>query len=125
MTTILIMDDNPIFQRLISHVLQREGYDIVTANNGQQGIQVMCDYQVDLVIADLAMPIMDGFTFLKQVRADPRWANTPVIMLTASGVDRDRVAARAQGADGFLTKPTSSWELVDTVARTLTQERPG
>jgi len=121
--TILIMDDNSTFRRLISHTLRRAGYRILSATNGAQGLEIMSEDPVDLVIADLAMPVMDGFAFLKEVRADPRWSKVPVIMLTASGIDQDRVAARAQGANGFLTKPTSSWELVETVKAAL-QQRP-
>lgn len=68
-----------------------------------------------MLILDLAMPVMDGLTALRTLRADARFAELPVVMLTASGLERDERAARAEGATEFLTKPFRSQELVEKV----------
>jgi len=119
MSTILIVDDSPVIQRLLSLTLQRERHDILTVSNGFEALELLGDRQIDLAIVDLAMPEMDGLTLLKAIRADATHPHLPVIMLTASGQDQDRVTARAAGANDFLTKPASSRVLIETVGRLL------
>jgi len=119
MATILVVDDYAVTQRMLSFTLQKQGHATVTASGGAEALDVLQDHPVDLAILDLAMPEMDGVTLLKRLRADPRFQRLPVIMLTASGEDQDRVAAKVAGANDFLTKPTSSRELTETVNRLL------
>ena len=119
MAAILIVDDSAVSRRMLAFVLKNHGYTVGTAVNGRDALEHIDRQAFDLIIADLSMPEMDGITLLKHIRADARTQDLPFIMLTASGVDRDRVAARAEGADGFLTKPSSSWELLETVKQTL------
>lgn len=119
MATILVVDDYAVTQRVISFMLQRTEHKVLTASNGQEGLNLLAETPVDLAIIDVAMPVMDGLTMLKHLRADPRYAEVPVIMLTASGVDHHRLEATEVGADAFLTKPASSQELTATVTRLL------
>ncbi len=119
MAVILVVDDDPISQRLLGYTLQKQGHQVLSAMNGLLAIARLDQAEVDLVITDLTMPEMDGPTLLKHLRADPRYAELPIIMLTASGQDQDRIQARAAGVSDFLTKPTSSRELIETVARIL------
>lgn len=119
MTTILIVDDNVISQRMLSFTLEKGGYDVITAVHGSDALDRLGACHCDLVIADLNMPVMDGLTLLQRVRANEQLAALPFVMLTASGQDGDRRTAQAAGADGFLTKPTSSRELIETVDRLL------
>lgn len=121
MTTILIVDDNVISQRMLSFTLEKGGYDVVTALHGAEALQRLATYECDLIIADLNMPVMDGLTLLRQLRADYRYGGLPFIMLTASGQDGDRQTARRAGVSDFLTKPTSSRELIETVDRLLVE----
>jgi two-component system chemotaxis response regulator CheY len=121
MTTILIVDDNVISQRMLSFTLEKGGYDVVTALHGAEAIERLAARQCDLVIADLNMPVMDGITLLRHLRADRNHSTLPFIMLTASGQDGDRQTARRAGASDFLTKPTSSRELIETVDRLLVE----
>src|SRR3712207_4714293 len=103
MATILVVDDDNIGQRMLGYTLQKNGHQVVPAFNGRIALERLADQTFDLVITDLAMPEMDGPTLLKHIRADPRFSHIPVIMLTASGHDQDRISARAAGVNDFLT----------------------
>ena len=119
MSTILVIEDEAVTQRLLAHILRKDGHTIIAAFDGEQAFARLNDGRVDLVICDLSMPVYDGLTILRRLRAESTWATLPVIMLTASGQDKDRVAARAAGANSFLTKPVASTELRETVAQLL------
>ena len=115
MATILVVDDSPVIQRMLSFTLKRNRHTVLTARHGKLALQLLNKRAVDLVITDVTMPEMDGLTLLKELRSDARYKSLPVVMLTASGQEGDRMNAEAEGANGFLTKPTSSRELIETV----------
>jgi len=117
MTTILIVEDYPVTQRVLGTTLRNEGYTVVIAAHGLEALEALANTAVDLALVDIAMPEMDGLTLLQHLRADPRYRQLPVVMLTASGQDEDRAQALALGANGFLTKPASSQELVSTISQ--------
>lgn len=119
MDVILVVDDEPVTQLMLGMMLQRSDYKVVTALNGQDALSHLANEKIDLVIADVNMPQMDGMTMLQQLRADKRFADLPIIMFTAMGHGQLRQEAKQKGATGFLTKPTSSAELTGTVARFL------
>lgn len=119
MASILVVDDNAVIRRLTSVVLRRAGHTAVAAESAAEALALLEDTPVELALLDLAMPDVDGLTLLKQLRADPRFQRLPIIMLTASAHDEDRMLARAAGANDFLTKPASSAELLATVNRWL------
>ena len=97
----------------------RLGHTVLRANNGQEALDQLDAAPADLLILDLAMPVMDGVTALRKLRADTRFGDLPVIMLTASGLERDARTARAEGASEFLTKPFRSQELVEKLEALL------
>jgi two-component system chemotaxis response regulator CheY len=119
MATILIVDDNFTIQRVISHTLRREGYEVILADHGLMALELLQTQSVDLAIVDIAMPEMDGLTLLRHLRSQAEYQTLPIIMLTASGQDEDREVAKSQGANDFLTKPTGSHELIAAVERHL------
>jgi len=122
MGTILVVDDYPVNQRLLYHRLSGNGHEVLVASNGVAALELLnrpATPVIHLAIVDIAMPEMDGLTLLHHLRLDPRFESLPVIMLTASGQDVDRETAEAEGANAFLTKPVSSWELAETVNRLL------
>lgn len=123
MATIMIVDDYPVTQRILTYQLNRTGHQIVTASNGREAIHSLSTASVDLMIVDLAMPEMDGISMMRHLRADQRFNELPVIMLTASGKEHDRVLAFSEGVDVFLTKPTTTWELTDTVNSLLAERQ--
>lgn len=119
MATILIVDDNSTSRRMLSYTLQKQGHAALLAENGRIALEQLALHTVQLILSDIAMPEMDGLMLLRAVRADPRWARLPVIMITASGQDQDRVTMQTEGATGFLTKPIGSRELLEAVTQAL------
>lgn len=119
MATILIVDDLPISHRVLNYTLQKNQHRVINAYNGQEALRRLTENQVQLIITDVAMPGMDGLTLLKQIRANPCYAQTPVLMLTASAHDEDKKAAQVEGVSGFLNKPVSTQELMEMVNRLL------
>ena len=118
---ILIVDDYAVTLRILSTQLRKGGYEVVTAGNGKEAISQLTERDFDLAIIDIAMPDMDGITLLEKLRKEPGQPTLPIIMLTASALDEDRLRAQVAGATDFLTKPISSWELLDVVQRQLTK----
>lgn len=119
MPRILAVDDEPNIVRLIQVNLERQGYQVETANNGAQALVKIRENRPDLVVSDVMMPEMDGFELLKNIRMDPALAELPVIMLTAKAQDRDVMTGYSHGADMYLTKPFNPQELLQFVKRVL------
>lgn len=119
MSVILVVDDNSTIRRVLGYMLHAIGHHVVTALNGSDALEQLQAQHCDMIIADLAMPVMDGMALLKQVRVSPQFAHLPFVMLTASGQDDARIAARGAGANDFLTKPTSKRVLAETIDRWL------
>jgi two-component system, chemotaxis family, chemotaxis protein CheY len=119
MATILVVEDHAVTQRTILYMLRKDNHQTVTASNGKEALAQLETHTVDLVLCDIAMPEMDGLDFLRHMRAQERFKNLPVIMLTASGQDEDRINARALGANDMLAKPTSTRELSEAIHRWL------
>lgn len=111
MATILVVEDHVVTQRLLSKRLRDAGHEVSPAANGLEALALLEEGTVDLIISDIAMPEMDGLTLLRHIRSDERLAQIPFIMLTTSVLDLHRQEAMQAGANGFLEKPVSSWEL--------------
>lgn len=119
MATILVADDSLVTQRLIGLTLRRAGHTVWLADDGRSALDQLREAAPDLLIADIWMPEVDGLNLVRLLRADPRLAGLPVIVLTASGAVDDGAAAVAAGADAYLTKPAGSAELLEAVGRLL------
>jgi two-component system cell cycle response regulator DivK len=115
--TILLADDHEDNRLALLTVLEREGYHTLGAANGAQAVEVAREHIPDLILMDLAMPVMDGRTAMLTLRADERTAHIPIVVLTAMAltVDRDRLVA--DGFDGLLIKPCLPPQLVAEVRR--------
>jgi DNA-binding response OmpR family regulator len=109
--TVLVADDEPHLLRLVKFRLEREGYRILTAADGDAALNVARAEQPDLCVLDVMMPKRSGFDVLRELRADERFNRTKVIMLTARAQDRDVDAGFSLGADDYVTKPFSPNEL--------------
>lgn len=116
---ILAVDDEKHIVRLVQINLQKEGYEVITANNGREALDLIASQKPDLVIMDVMMPQMDGFEALKTLKSQPETANLPVIMLTAKAQDADVFEGWKSGADLYLTKPFNPSELMSFVKRIL------
>ncbi len=115
-TTILTADDDPQLLRLVARNLQLEDYDVLVASDGQQALEQIEQLVPDLVLLDVMMPRMDGFTVCQRVR---EFSAVPIIIVTARGQDQDKVRGLDLGADDYLTKPFSIEELLARVRAVL------
>jgi two-component system, chemotaxis family, chemotaxis protein CheY len=119
MATILVVDDSPVMQRLLTLMLERDEHEVIALGNGREAASYLEQATVDLMITDVNMPDVDGLTLLQQLRSDSRHKDLPIVVLTASSQDEIRRMAARRGANGFLTRPTSSWELKEIVNHCL------
>jgi len=108
---ILIIDDDLDTLRLVGLMLQRQGYQILAATNGEQGLSKAFEEKPDLILLDIMMPEMDGYEVARHLRENPLTAHTPILMFTAKTQLDDKVAGFEVGADDYLTKPTHPSEL--------------
>lgn len=115
-TTILTADDDPQLLRLITRTLQLEGYEVLSASDGQQALSLIEHKIPDAVLLDVMMPKMDGFTVCQRVR---EFSLVPIIIVTARGQDLDKIRGLDLGADDYLTKPFSVDELLARVRAVL------
>src|SRR5512134_3142788 len=108
---ILIVDDDLDTLRLVGLMLQRQGYQISAATNGQQGLDKAFEEKPHLILLDVMMPDMDGYEVARRLRKNPTTTHTPILMFTAKTQLDDKVAGFEVGADDYLTKPTHPTEL--------------
>ncbi len=103
---ILIIDDDLDTLRLVGLMLQKQGYSIMAASSGAQGLEMAFESPPDLVLLDVMMPGMDGYEVARQLRANGLTVNIPILMFTAKSQLDDKVSGFEAGADDYLTKPT-------------------
>jgi two-component system alkaline phosphatase synthesis response regulator PhoP len=115
MISILIVEDDPSNMRVLGYTLRKAGYEIYTASNGQAALDLMQESIPNLAIIDCAMPIMDGVTLLRFMRANEDYRKIPVIFLTASDDDLENIIVRELSVGKFMNKPISSRTLLSTV----------
>ncbi len=121
--TILVVDDDPFIVRLLEIELRASGFEVRTASDGAQGLARALEERPDLVLADVMMPNVDGLELTRRLRADPRTAGIPVIMLTARGLSADKVEGLAAGADDYIVKPFDTPELVARIRGVIRRSR--
>ena len=116
MAKILVIDDEPRYVRLMEANLLSDEYDVIKAYDGQSGIEQVVNQNPDLVLLDIMMPGMDGFTVCQRIR---EFSNVPIIVVTAKGEERDRVRGLDLGADDYIVKPFSAIEILARVRAVL------
>ncbi len=114
---ILLIEDDPIARRLVELQLSTEGYELLTAPDGLQGLNIISETPPNLVLLDLMLPGLDGFEILSRLRADPKTADLPVIVVSAKSRPTDTDTANRIGANAYLTKPYTKEELLALVAK--------
>ncbi|PAV25426.1 histidine kinase [Tamilnaduibacter salinus] len=120
---VLVVDDNRINRQLVRDMLEPAGLVVLEASDGGEALSRVRSDRPDLVLMDIRMPVMDGFTCRAAMRQDPELADIPVVALTASVMPGDAGRIRESGFDGFLQKPVSRQVLLDELARFLDHER--
>jgi len=116
---IVVIEDEPDIQEVIEFNLSREGFSVVTASNGEEGVQRVVREAPDLVLLDLLLPGLDGIEVCRKLKMDPVTRQVPIIMVTAKGEESDVVLGLGVGADDYITKPFSPKELVARVRAVL------
>jgi CheY-like chemotaxis protein len=119
MKRILIVDDKATSRELLRIVLEKQGYAVLEADDGEKALQKARIDNPDLILLDLQMPIRNGYEVLRELRQDPRYAALPIIAITASAMQGDREKALAAGFTGYLTKPVSLSHLRNEIQRLL------
>jgi DNA-binding response OmpR family regulator len=112
---ILVADDEPNIVTALEFLLQRNGYDVRVARNGEEALNAIERDPPDLVLLDIMMPIRSGYEVCKRIRERPEWAHMKVVMLSAKGRDVEVAKGMGIGADLYVTKPFSTRELVDQI----------
>jgi CheY-like chemotaxis protein len=121
MPTILVVDDEPWFLKLLSVYLRRVGYHVVTAHDGAEAFQRVLEEKPDLILLDVMMPVVDGFQVLGTLKTDPELRDIPVMILTGRDQAEDILHGHRHGADFYMTKPVDRDELLLAVRRLLRQ----
>ena len=118
---LLLVDDDPNLILLAKDYLEFNGYQVTTATHGAEAMKILEQETPDLIICDVMMPEMDGYTFVQEIRKNPRLDWLPVIFLSAKGQSQDRIKGLGQGADVYMVKPFEPDELVAQVQSTINQ----
>lgn len=119
MPLIVVMEDDAATRTLVASVLRKDGYDVLSADNGLSGLELVRQNKPDLVISDVQMPVMDGFSMLQALRADPAILATPVVLLTSLQERAHMRIGMTSGADDYITKPFRPSELREAAAAQL------
>ena len=119
MATILVVDDEEPIQELLRFNLEKDGYLVRVAKDGQDALNHVLNEQPDLIVLDLMLPGMDGLEVCRKLRSNPKFQQIPIIMLTAKGEEIDKVLGLELGADDYMTKPFSPRELLARIKARL------
>jgi DNA-binding response OmpR family regulator len=114
-TKVLLVDDEPNILIALEYLLQKEGYQVLKAQNGEKALDALRQQQPDIVVLDVMMPGMSGFEVAQRIRANPKHEATRIIFLTAKGTQKDRFQGYATGGEVYITKPFDNQELINTI----------
>lgn len=120
--TVLIVDDSTSMRQMVTFTLRGAGYEVIEGSNGQEALDRLTSTptnKVDLVITDLNMPVMDGMTLIRQLRAKPSMRFTPILMLTTESSDTRKAEGKAAGATGWIIKPFQPEQLLRVIEKVL------
>jgi len=118
MPNILVVEDSPAMRQLLSFAMKRvPGSNVIEATDGVDALKKLSSAKIDIIIADINMPIMDGLKLVSLVRGNANYKDIPVIIVTTEGAEEDRKKALAIGANAYLTKPIQTQELLKLVSQ--------
>ncbi|MDP9172302.1 MAG: response regulator [Planctomycetota bacterium] len=120
MPTVMVVDDTAVIREAVAKLLRREGFQTICAANGKEALHALTRSEPDLVLLDIMMPEMDGMECLEQLRSDPKWKSTPVIMMTALSDDENQRRATQLGASDYMVKAKFTVEqMLDRIRRLI------
>ncbi|RDC62086.1 Transcriptional regulatory protein KdpE [Adhaeribacter pallidiroseus] len=112
----MVVDDDPDITELLQYNLEKEGYEVTTAENGKEALEVAIKFNPDIILMDVMMPVMDGISACRQLREKPEFRETYILFLTARSEEFSEIAAFDAGADDFITKPIKPRALISRLA---------
>ena len=121
---ILVVDDSLTMRKVLSRTLEREGYEVITAKDGMDAIQVLQENSPDIMLTDIEMPRMDGFELVRNVRDDEKTAELPIIIISSRTAEKHRNLAKEIGVNAFLGKPVQDEDLLMQVSILLGHATP-
>jgi two-component system alkaline phosphatase synthesis response regulator PhoP len=119
---ILVIEDDPATSRLVDYSLRHEGYQVITASNGLEGIRKALKESPDLVILDVMLPGMDGFEICHRLRSEPATARLPILMFSAKAQEIDKNTGLKVGADDYLSKPAAPADILNHIEKLLAEK---
>jgi CheY-like chemotaxis protein len=123
-TRVLIMEDDDDTQGMVRFLLEYKGYDVLVAKDGKHGLELALQEKPDLILLDLAMPEMDGWSVAHRLKGDPATKAIPVIAVTAYTMSSDRRMAMNAGCDGFISKPMNVPQFIAEIEKFLGKSKP-
>lgn len=120
---VMVVDDSLTMRKVLSRLLEREGFEVIVAKDGIDAMQILLDTTPDAILTDIEMPRMDGFALARNIRDDARTASTPLIMISSRTADKHQNLAKDIGVDAFFGKPVQDEELVNKVNELIVQKR--
>lgn len=118
--TILIVDDSKTVRNLVAFIMKKEGFKVVTAEDGLDGLEKLYSAEkIDLIVSDINMPRMDGFTFIKSVREQENYRDIPIVVLSTEGQEKDIQAGLSIGANMYMVKPAQPEKMVKNIKMLL------
>ncbi|MBP7063901.1 response regulator [Ferrovibrio sp.] len=115
--TVLTVDDSKTMLQMLQFALKQGGYTVIQGENGQEGLDLLEQHDVDVIISDINMPVMDGITFIKELRKLPKCKATPVLILTTESSQAKKAEGRAAGATGWIVKPFDPAKLLEVIRK--------
>jgi twitching motility two-component system response regulator PilH len=119
MARVLIVDDSPTEMFKMTEMLKKNGHEVITAEGGQQGVDVAKSEIPDLVLMDVVMPVINGFQATRQITKNASTAHIPVLIVSTKDQETDRLWGKRQGAQGYLTKPVNENALLSAISEAL------
>lgn len=124
MTKILLVEDNELNRDMLSRRLQRRGFEVVNAVNGQEGVEMAHSEAPELILMDISLPIMDGWEATRKIKKSPKMRSTPIIALTAHAMVGDREKSLEAGCDDYDTKPIDFQRLLQKMKILMKKRTP-
>jgi len=123
-STVLVVDDDPVILKLLEVNFEMEGFTVLLAHDGEEGVALTRSERPDIVVSDVMMPKMSGLELVEELKSDPDTSSIPIILLTAKAQMADLRAGVDAGADDYITKPFEPLELVHRVNRLIEPKAP-
>ena len=125
MATILLVEDNEMNRDMLSRRLKRKGFEVVIAEDGEQGVEAASSSKPDLILMDMSLPVIDGWEATRRIKSSPDTASIPILALTAHAMDTDRQKALDAGCDDYDTKPIELPRLLGKINHLLGTDEGG